>query len=188
MLMTYVYVGDPRKTMARNLSAVTKPPVGRRLALLVPFILLAGCAAGSQPPPAMHVSARLDGQTIRLAVRDIPPGREITAVVLVDAAGAETPATAREVVTREEGSGGNAGPGVGIGASGGSSSGISPRISLGYLFRDDDTVRRSRRMTAEIPLPDPAAYRAGYRDWRIVLRYSDHLGSPQRINIPAPAP
>src|SRR3546814_7631916 len=80
----------------------------------------------------------------------------------------------------------NAGPGVGIGASGGSSSGINPFISLGYVFGGDSEVRRSKRMTASIPLSDPEAYAEGYRDWRIELRYLDPLGDPQQISVPAP--
>ncbi|MGF1630532.1 MAG: hypothetical protein ACFCUT_13750 [Kiloniellaceae bacterium] len=170
------------------LSAVRKhtklgPTVGAMLA-----VLLAGCAGSSDAPRPMHIAARVAGETLLLEVSEIPPGREITAAVLVDAGGGETPARERELITREEGSGGNAGPGVGVGASGGSSSGIRPHISLGYLFRGDDSVRRSQRMTAEIPLTDPAAYAAGHRDWRIVLRYRDQLGEPQQVSVPAPAP
>src|SRR3546814_17782462 len=106
----------------------------------------------------------------------------------LEAAGRATRAGAREVSAREAGSGGNAGPGVGIGARGGSSSGINPFISLGYVFGGDSEVRRSQRMTASIPLDDPAAYAQGYRDWRIELRYRDPLGEPQQISVPAPAP
>ncbi len=162
---------------------------GKALAALLALgAVLAGCAGSEEAVRPMHIAARVDGEMVRLAVENIPPGREITALVLVDPAGGETPARERELVTRETGSGGNAGPGVGIGASGGSSSGIRPHISLGYLFRADDTTRRSQRMTAEIPLPDPAAYAAGWRDWRIELRYRDQLGEPQRAGIPAPPP
>lgn len=125
---------------------------------------------------------------MRVAVEEIPPGREITALALVDPAGQEILARDREVSTREVSSGGNAGPSIGVGATGGSSSGINPFISLGYLFRADDTVHRSQRMTARIPLPDPARYAAGYRDWRIEVRYRDQLGEPQQVSVPAPAP
>jgi len=150
--------------------------------------LLAACAGSSDAPRPMHVAARVAGETLQLEVSEIPTGREITAAVLVDAAGGETAARRRELITREEGSGGNAGPGVGVGASGGSSSGVRPHISLGYLFRGDDSVRRSQRMTAEIPLADPAAYAEGYRDWRLVVRYRDQLGEPQQVSVPAPVP
>jgi len=159
---------------------------------MVPAVLLgtflAACAGDAGAPRPMHIAARVVEETVTLEVSEIPPGRQITALVLVDAAGNETPARDREVITREESSGGNAGPGVGVGASGGSSSGIHPYISLGYLFRGDDSTRRSQRLSAEIPLDEPAAYAAGYRDWRVVVRYRDQLGEPQQVSIPAPPP
>ena len=159
----------------------------RGIAAFAAVLALTACAGDDAPRP-MHVAARVDGDSVLLDVSEIPPGREIAALVLVDPGGGETPARERELITREEGSGGNAGPGVGVGASGGSSSGIRPYISLGYLFRGDDAVRRSQRLTAEIPLRDPAAYAAGYRDWRIVVRYRDQLGTLQSVQVPAPAP
>ena len=151
-------------------------------------VLAAACSSETDQPRPMHIAAQVVDDTVTLAVSEIPPSRQITALVLVDATGNETPARERELITREEGSGGNAGPGVGVGASGGSSSGIRPYISLGYLFRGDDSTRRSQHLTAAIPLNDPAAYAAGYRDWRIVVRYRDQLGEPQQVAIPAPAP
>lgn len=169
------------------LSTVRLPPVGRPLAGLVLGALLAGCAGDDAPRP-MHIAARVEDQAVQVEVSEIPPAREVIALVLVDAAGGETPAREREMITREEGSGGNVGPGVGIGASGGSSSGVRPFISLGYLFGGGGEVRRSQRMTATIPLADPAAYAAGYRDWRVELRYRDQLGEPQQVSVPAPAP
>ncbi len=169
--------------------------VFRRFSLLpaVPVLVLALAAcAGDDAPRPMHLAAQMTGDTVRLDVREIPPDREILALLLVDPAGRETPARDRELITREESSGGNAGPGVGVGASGGSSSGIRPYISLGYLFRGDDDVRRSKRLTASIPLTDtgvsPAAYAEYYRDWRVVVRYRDRLEEAQQVSIPAPPP
>jgi hypothetical protein len=164
------------------LSAVRRPTI-----VVLACALLSGCAS-DKPPPPMHVAARVESDTVKLTVDNIPPGREITALVLVDDRGGETPARERELITRESGGGGNSGPGVGVGASGGSSSGIHPYISLGYLFSGSDTARRSQRMEAEIPLPDPAIYRAEYRDWRVVVRYRDQLGETREAGIPAPAP
>lgn len=155
--------------------------------LLAAVAALTACAADEAPPP-MHVGARVENDSVKLTVEHIPPGREITALVLVDDRGRETAARNREVITRETGSGGNAGPGVGVGASGGSSSGVRPFISLGYLFGSGETTRRSQRMTAEVPLPDPAAYAESYRGWRVVVRYRDQLGEAREVGIPAPAP
>src|SRR3546814_16827965 len=116
----------------------------------------------------MHIAAEVEGEAVKVEVRDIPTGRKITGLALVDATGHETPAREREIVTREESGGGNAGPGVGIGASGGSSSGIRPFISLGYLFSGDSGVRSSPRLTDPIPLDDPAPDPAGHRDRKTV--------------------
>lgn len=136
----------------------------------------------------MHISSRVADQKLAVTVENIPAGRAITELLLIDPAGGTTQARERELSTRETSSGGNAGPGVSVGATGGSSSGVHPYISLGYLFRGNERVERSRRLTGEIPIPDPAAYAAGYRDWRIELRFRDQLGQPQSVQIPAPAP
>ena len=170
------------------LSAVRRPAIpGPLLGVLLSGAVLAACAGDDGPRP-MHIAARVEGQAVKVEVSEIPSGREVTGLVLIDGAGRETPARDRELVTREEASGGNAGPGVGVGASGGSSSGVRPYISLGYLFSGDGEVRRSQRMTAEIPLADPAAYAAGWRDWRVELRYRDQLGEAQQVSVPAPSP
>ena len=153
-------------SMTRFLCAVLSTV--RRLTISLPAVaVLAGCAADTPPPP-MHVAARVENETVKLAVENIPTGREIVALVLVDDRGGETPARQRELITRQTGS--------------------RPHVSLGYLFRGSDTATRSQRMTAEIALPDPAAYGAGYRDWRIVVRYRDQLGEVREVAIPAPAP
>lgn len=175
------------------LSTVRRPPIAALLprallaVALLPLALLTACA-GDEGPRQMHIATRLEDQAIKVEVSEIPTGREITGLVLIDGAGGETPARDRELITREESSGGNVGPGVGVGATGGSSSGVRPFISLGYLFSGDREVRRSRRMTAEIPLADPAAYAAGWRDWQVALRYRDPLGETQQVSVPAPAP
>ncbi|GAB4226399.1 MAG: hypothetical protein Tsb0032_32740 [Kiloniellaceae bacterium] len=168
------------------LRLVRKPTSATAFSLAV---LLGACAGQDDARPRpMHISAVAEGEKLRVTVDNIPPGREITELLLIDPAGSATLSREREIVTRETGSGGNAGPGVSVGASGGSSSGINPYISLGYLFRGSERVERSRRLTGEIPIPKPAAYAAGYRDWRIELRYRDQLGEPQSVQVPAPAP
>ena len=159
------------------------------VAMTLPLcLLLAACASDDTAQRPMHVAARADGDILRLSVEYIPAGREIVALALVDQRGRETLARDRELVTRETGSGGNSGPGIGIGATGGSSSGVQPYFSLGYLFSSSSTTERSQRMTAEIPLAEPAAYAEGYRDWHIEVRYRDQLGELQQVAIPAPPP
>jgi hypothetical protein len=170
------------------LSTVRRLPAGvLPIGLLLLGALPAGCAGDDRPRP-MHIAAQVENEAVMVEVTEIPPSREIVNLVLVDAAGRETLAREREISTREEVRGGNVGPGVGIGASGGSSSGINPFISLGYIFGGDSEVRRSQRMTASIPLADPAAYATSYREWRVELRYRDELGELKRVSVPAPAP
>lgn len=178
-----------RKTMTQMLSfvlsLVRRPTTPATLAMLA---LLAACAGQEETPRPMHISSRVADQKLAVTVDNIPAGREITDLLLIDPAGAATPARERELSTRETGSGGNAGPGVAVGATGGSSSGINPYISLGYIFSGSERVERSRRLTGEIPIPDPAAYAAGYRDWRIEVRFRDRLDRLQSVQVPAPAP
>jgi len=179
------------ESMARILIAVLSTVRRPLITALLPSVLLTGvlsACAGDDGPRPMHLDTRVEDRTVKIEVTEIPTGREITGLALIDGAGRETPARERELITREESSGGNAGPGIGVGATGGSSSGVNPFISLGYIFSGDGEVRRSRRMTAEIPLADPAAYAAGWRDWRVELRYRDELGEAQRVSVPAPAP
>src|SRR3546814_1254118 len=84
------------------LSSVRRPPAGMvavgmaAAGLLMLGSLLAGCAADDQPRP-MHIAAEVDGQAVQVEVTDIPPASEITDLVLVDAAGRDQPARAREV-------------------------------------------------------------------------------------------
>jgi hypothetical protein len=41
---------------------------------------------------------------------------------------------------------------------------------------------------ADIPLPDPVAYRRGWQDWHIRLTFGTPPGELQTVEIPAPAP
>ena len=150
-------------------------------------MVLAACASAPETP-VMRAAAKAEATKLQLRIDDIPPGREIVAVVLVDPQEAETPARNREIVTREEGSGGAGGPGIRAGATGGSSSGVKPFISLGYIFSSRKDERRSRYMTAEIPLRDPDLYRAGFRDWRIEVRFRDPEGDSGLLTLAAPPP
>ena len=148
---------------------------------------LAACGT-SDPPPLMRASAEAADGGLQVRVDEIPPGRAILAIVLIDPQGAETPARERQYFTREEGSGGASGPGIGVGATGGSSSGIMPYITLGYFFSGDGEERRSRYLTGRIKLTDPEAYAVAYRFWHIEVRYRDAAGRSGLLTLAAPAP
>src|SRR3546814_3083986 len=85
------------------LSTIAAPPI---IALLLGTALLAACASDDRPRP-MHIAAEVEGEAVKVEVRDIPTDRKITGLALVDATGHETPAREREIVTREESGGGN---------------------------------------------------------------------------------
>src|SRR3546814_19834309 len=99
------------------LSTIAAPPI---IALLLGTALLAACAGDDRPRP-MHIAAEVEGEAVKVEVHDIQTGRKITGLALVDATGHPTPARERDNGTPEESGGGNAGPGVGRGARGGSS-------------------------------------------------------------------
>lgn len=149
--------------------------------------IVSACATAAEPP-LMRASAKAEAGKLQVRVDDIPTGREILALVLIDPRDGETPARNRQIVTREQGSGGASGPGIGVGATGGSSSGVKPFISLGYIFSSRRDERRSRYLTAEIPLADPDAYQADFRASRIEVRYRDVEGGDGLLTLAAPPP
>ena len=81
---------DYGKAMAKFLPCFLKTvrrPMIALAGLALTAGLLAGCAGSQTAPRPMHVSARVAGEGLALTVDNIPPGREITALVLVDPAG-----------------------------------------------------------------------------------------------------
>ncbi len=163
------------------------------LAAIAAAGLLAACAAEPprRPPPAgiMAVSARLaapPAQAVEVEVGNIPPGRRVERVVLIDAEGTRHPAPTLVTLRTSEG-GLTSGPRVGIGVSGGSSSGINPSISLGWNVTGDQTARSGQRIEARIPIPDPAAYRATAPRWRVEVGFTELDGEPRTLTFPVGA-
>src|SRR3546814_3641129 len=56
------------------LSTIAAPPI---IALLLGTALLAACAGDDRPRP-MHIAAEVEGEAVKVEVRDIPTGRKIT--------------------------------------------------------------------------------------------------------------
>lgn len=161
-----------------------------RASLLAGALALAACAAPEPPRPTMGAGFDPAAATIQIAVRDKLPLRAAT-LVLPD--GHEV--AAREITvspppkSRER----SERPGVGVGATGGSSSGVDTAvfidlpISLDFLRRKTapSTLIESR---ARIPVGDGAIYR---RDWaasHLKLKLGDPPGEVREIELPAPAP
>lgn len=163
-----------------------------RLAILIPLVLLATACTGQQPrhPLSLRASAGFagpDAMVVEVRVFEIPPGTSIERVVLLAPTGERL--AARELVrsVRETGPGLIARPRVGLAVTGGSSSGVTPALSLGYgIARAQGSSLRTRQVSALITLPDPAAYRATAPQWRIEVHYVDVTGDSRVHRLPAP--
>ena len=150
-------------------------------ALGLPILVLAwlpGCA-GSDEAKQMQASARLEGGQIQVRVEDVPPGRALLAIVLVDPGGKQTPARQRRLETeqiREE-------P-----AAEGESEGILSYVTLDFLFDGSEEVRNVEYLAAVIKPKDLLRYVVEYQDSRIEVRYSNARGEKGKLTIPAPGP
>ncbi len=138
----------------------------------------------------MWVSARAavpPSDAVQVVIAEVPPGRRIERIALIDPHGARYPADAPVPVTGIEG-GGGVRPRVGIGVTGGSSSGINPSVSLGWNVFGGEAERTSRRVEARVPLPDPADYRNSAAAWRIEVVVIEVDGARRTLNFPAQVP
>lgn len=164
-----------------------------RLAQIAATCLLAACAgpAPKRPPPAgiMTVAARLAAppvQAVEIEVANIPPGRRIERIALIDPEGGRHPAPELVTVRTTEG-GVTSGPSLGVGVSGGSSSGINPSLSLGWNITGAQAERSDTRIEAEVPIPDPAAYLTEAPRWRIEIGFTEIEGETRTLTFPASA-
>jgi hypothetical protein len=164
-------------------------------ALILSLGLASGCGGPAPRRPAppegvMQVSARLaapPAEAVVVEIGKLPPGRRIEAVALLDPTGSRHVAPSLTVVRGTEG-GLSSGPFVGVGVSGGSSSGISPSISLGWNVTGGDPERATQRIEAAVPIPDPAAYRADSAHWRVEVIFTELDGERRTLVFPARAP
>lgn len=165
------------------------------LSLAAGACLLAACAdtAPQRPPPprgVLEVSARLaapPAPEVEISVANLPPGRRVEAIALIDPEGARYPARLSAPVTSTEG-GVKGGPTVGVGVRGGSSTGIQPSVSLGWNVSRGQGERTSRRVAAVAPIPDPAAYREGAARWRVEVAVIELDGAHRTLTFPAVRP
>ena len=156
--------------------------------------LLAACSAPEprRPPPegVMQVAARLaapPAQTVEVQVANLPPGRRIEQVVLIEPGGARYAAPDLVPVRATEG-GLDSGPSVGVRVTGGSSSRIRPSLNLGWNITGGQPERDSRRIEARVPIPDPAAYRAEASNWRVELVFTELDGARRTLSFPIRQP
>lgn len=179
-------------------------------------LLLAGCAAApparpappagimsaTAPAPAGALGGKPGGEpgggtagatagTVEVVLDDVPPGRAIDAVALIDPAGGRHPASALVETRRESGSVRPA-PSIGIGVTGGSSSGINPAVGLSLsLFGGRAGEGRSqRRVIARVPLGADAPG-TDFTGWRIAVSVTEVTGERRTLDLPlgaAPVP
>lgn len=162
------------------------------LSWIVATVLLTACGTPPPrrpPPPAgiMEVTARLAAppeQAVNVRVGNLPPGRSIEQVVLLDPEGTRHAAESLMPVRGTE-SGVTSGPSVGVRITGGSSSRITPSLSLGGNITGAEPKRDSQRVEARIPIPDPAAYRAEAPRWRIEVSVTELDGARRTLTFPA---
>ncbi len=134
----------------------------------------------------MHASAKLQDGKILLRVDDIPPGRALLALVLVEPSGQETPAKERRRLVEEvlepakESDAGDDEEGTW--------DGILSYVALDDLFDDEPELRQVKYLEAEITPKDLLRYVVAYRDARIELRYRNAEGQEGKLTIPAPGP
>ena len=159
-------------------------------ASLVLLLILAGCAAPApERPQVLRARAAFTGpeaEVVEVLVYEIPPGTVIQQVVLAGPDGQVLAAPALSRATSESGPGVISGPSIGVGVSGGSSSGVNPSLSLGWFLFGGGPGFKSDQIAARIALPDPAAYRETARAWRVEVRHLDVTGEARVLTLLAP--
>jgi len=159
--------------MPRNLCA----PLRAVCLLAIAIVGLPSCA-GSDDTPDMSASAALEDSKVRVRVDDIPPGRALLAIVLIDPRGKETPARKRRQMTEE----------VREEAPEEDSDGILSYVTLDFLFDGGEEVRNVEYLSAEITPKDLLRYVVEYEQSRIEVRYRNARGEKGILTIPAPGP
>ncbi|GIK97568.1 MAG: hypothetical protein BroJett029_17770 [Alphaproteobacteria bacterium] len=162
----------------------------RRFAACLAFALLAACSAGggdivSSPVGAAFSLAEGRVGEIEVTVADRQP---VETAALVAPDGEATPAHQIDRSKTVEDEGGFM-PSFGVGVFGGSSghvgTSVGINIPVGRSGAPHDPVIDSR---ARIRVPDMAAYRAGWQDWKIRIELGTGAADRRVMEIPAPRP
>jgi len=168
-------------------------PRGRRRALgrLLPLALLllaAACADPAAPRrnPVMTgeaVVVAADGSLVEARLFDLPPGAEITAILLIGPDGGETASGPFQTSYGERGPG--YGPaGIGVTLSGGSNSGLSTGVSVGVNSTGGGPSQASTTLVATIAVPEPARLLEDRRAWRVEARWIEVGGVARVLPLP----
>lgn len=158
------------------------------LAILV-SLALAACAGRPDQPPVPRVSAEsVDyGEAVEVRISDLTPSTRVGEIRLLAPDGRAFAAESRRTLRGVAGT--SARPSVGVGATGGSQSGVNPGISLSLPLlnwswaRADE--RRIRAVVARIPVP--ADYRTGEGAWHVEVELIDAVGQETTRRTRAPS-
>ncbi len=147
-------------------------------------LFLTACAPAAAPPPSLSAGLLPDGRTIEIRARD---RLALTAARLVLPDG--TAVAADRIFASPKPGAVPERPGVGVGASGGSSSGIGTGIMfsvpLEWLTRPSTPALVES--AARIEVPDPAAWPDLAARARLELDFGRPPGETRRATMPAPA-
>lgn len=146
------------------------------------LLVLGACQAAPPQAPSLRVGLLPDGRTLEIRADDLLP---ITAAELRLPRVAPVPAHTIHVAAPPPESPPER-SGVGIGGSGGSSSGTD----VGVFFRVPVSRAESRprltRSVARIDLPDPELYRARASDAVVRVTFGANSGAQRIVDLPAP--
>jgi len=144
----------------------------------------AGTAEPGTSEPGTGEPGANEPGTVEVVLDAVPPGRSIDEVALIDPGGGQHPATTLVEVRRESGAAAR-NPSIGIGVTGGSSSGINPVVGLSLsLFGERAGEGESqRRVIARVPLGADAPPQ-GFAGWRIAVSVTEVTGERRTLDLP----
>lgn len=161
--------------------------------LLVILLAAAACSpparAPQAPPDVMTVTSSLIGSpvdAIEVRVEAIPLGRHVLEINLAGPEGKVLMAAEVEQKTRQSSGSRGARPPVSVRVEGGSSGRVQPTLRIGGPSGGGGPVRNTRRVTAQIPLPEPEDYLAAPGDWILIVITQEVTGGRLVHRYPAP--
>jgi hypothetical protein len=189
----------------------------KRVLAIGALLALAACGSEpapppSVPPPAAHASApppapvsrpapattapslawqtALAGDTVTVELTDATSYYRVEKLELLGPGGIRLTAGLTRQVERNYGYSTDYPPGTfSVGVTGGSSSGVGLGVGTNVPLGIHDRDAPPRTVTrGKIALPDPAAYRADPKAWKIAAQLIDRNGENSFFEIPAPAP
>ncbi len=169
------------------------------LGLLTALAALAtGCGYDSPPPPSYagggafdeRVDAAISAEDESVILLTISDPLPVKSAQLIDPAGAATEAFLIERDSDHYHGGSGIRPNIGVGVVGGSSSGVSTGVGIGFpIFSStgDGAVRRITESRVRLRIADLAVYRANWQRYAIAVELDDGVNRRSFRMVP-PAP